>query len=161
MADAHPWGTECGGKIFCEGCTHGCKHRGRLVGGWFAIIDGKVEHMPEDRTIFGRRFTLGNPENLPTWERKLEGHAIYNTQDKWCCETCMVEHSSDPETYDAPIETYVFPTCEALMGRVNGEVGSEVIATDPRPAGLCVNWEPFESRLRGPKLYQSEKTDDV
>ncbi len=107
------WGSECKGKYFCEGCLHGAKHRGRLVGGWFVVIEGEVEHMPKDRSISKGRFPLGNPENLPTWKRILEGHAYYNTQHLWCCETCFVEHSTGPDAFDAPRETYMYPTCFA------------------------------------------------
>jgi hypothetical protein len=124
-----------------------------LIGGWFTVVDGKTEYMPKDRSIFGPGFIsgfIGDPRI--TWERKVEGHTIYNLQNIWCCETCMVEHSSNPDAFDAPRETYSFPTCLGLRECGSGGMGSETILNDPRPYGSCMNWEPFMERMPGPKL---------
>lgn len=39
--------------------------------------------------------------------------SVHYTGHLWCCENCMVEHSSAPDAYDAPRESYLYPTCFA------------------------------------------------
>lgn len=137
-------GMQPGGHVECNpyygrnvgpnrsGCGNG--HRGRLVGSWFTIVEGRVVPQPPGTTV--TRF--GESWDTPLWNPK----PLYNTLHLWCCETCYEEYEGDP-----PREIYIYPTCFAAVEGCDD--AGELYGFVPPVFGLCWARDAFDEETSG------------